>query len=104
MFAEYASDMSTPLVQAIEDAILLGGSDEISEVLDAIGDDESLPADVKYGLEALHYFRKHYGKGGDLEPTAEAEKRTALCLDSLWGRELLEKVANLFRPLERASA
>ncbi|MDR3425123.1 MAG: hypothetical protein P4M13_08680 [Alphaproteobacteria bacterium] len=93
MFTDDISQLSPPLVQAIEDAILLGGAKEVGEVLELVREDEDFPDELRYGLEALHYFRLHYGKGGVLAPVGENERREMLKAESYWGRELLEVIA-----------
>ena len=94
MFYDDVSTLSAPLVQAIEDAILLGNVKEIDGVLDLVRDDESFPQDLRYGLEALRYYRLYYGKGGDLEPKTSEDKSRMLQMEAYWGRELIEQIAN----------
>ena len=86
--------MDAPIIHAIEDAVLLGHTREIGVVLDLVEDDEKFPQDLRNGLEALLYFRLHYGKGGVLEPQGVAAKQETLRLESVWGRELIEKIGH----------
>jgi hypothetical protein len=79
-------------VQAIEDAILLGHVKEIDQALDLIKDNRRFSGDVRYGLEALRYFRAYYGKGGELEPTDPLQKQKAIVLETTWGSQLLDKL------------
>jgi hypothetical protein len=86
--------VSPPLIQAIEDAILFGNIQEIDGILDMVRDDEAFPADLRHGLEALMYFRMHYGKGGPREPANEADRQKAAQMESSWGRELIEMIGH----------
>ena len=86
--------ISPPIIHAIEDAVLFGNIREIDGVLDLVHEDESFPQDLRYGLEALLYFRLYYGKGGSLEPQNEEEKRKMLQIESFWGRELIEQIGH----------
>ena len=93
LYADDFAMLSAPLVQAIEDAILLGSLAQMEEVLNSIGADPEFPENLRYGLEALLYFRMYYGKGGALEPNEEDARRATLYLEAYWGKELLETVA-----------
>jgi len=104
MLLPFSYDVSIPVVQAIEDAILLGKTEGISDVLDVISQEENFPSDLAYGLEALFYFRKYYGCGGELEPQNRADKQTALVMDAAWGRQLLEATASFFYGCHRQIA
>ena len=84
--------VSSSLVQAIQDAILLGGAKEIDALLERIKDDKNFPDTVRYGLEAMFYFRHYYGKGGELEPTKSEDKKRLFEMEALWGRELIESL------------
>ena len=86
MFADPALNLSRPIVQAIEDAVLLGNIREIDGVLELVKDDEDFSDTLRYGLEALRNFRLYYGKGGELEPKNDADKNKVLRLESIWGR------------------
>jgi len=86
--------ISPPIIHAIEDAVLFGNIREVDGVLDLVEEDDDFPQDLRYGLEALLYFRLHYGKGGSLEPHDETEKRKVLQMESFWGRELIDKIGH----------
>jgi len=86
--------ISTPIVQAIEDAILFGNIREIDGLLDLVCEDTLFPNKLRYGLEALMYFRQYYGKGGILEPASETDRQQSLHVESSWGRELIEMVGH----------
>jgi hypothetical protein len=80
------------LTQAIEDAILFGHIREIDAVLDLIDQDKNFPEEMRYGLQALRYFRAHYGKQGDMEPKERLQKQKAMVMENAWGAELLDKL------------
>ncbi len=84
--------ISVPVVRAIQDAILLGSAAEIEGVLDLVRDDDEFPVNLKYGLEAMAHFRRFYGKGGDLAPKTEADKKKLIEMEVSWGRELLDNL------------
>ncbi|MDD3029343.1 MAG: hypothetical protein PHS57_03565 [Alphaproteobacteria bacterium] len=84
--------VSSSVAQAIQEAILLGGDDEIEAVLESVKDDETFPVTLRYGLEALLYFRRYYGEGKELEPKDKEKKRKACDMESSWGRELIESL------------
>ena len=86
-------DLINPqLTQAIEDAILFGHVKELDVILDAIENDKNFPEEMRYGLQALRYFRAHYGKKGDLEPVDRLQKQKAMVMENAWGAELLDKL------------
>jgi hypothetical protein len=87
-----APKISYHTIQAIRDAILLGGAREIDDVLSLIEDDEDFPETLRYGLEAMLYYRRYYGKGGELEPPDGEDKKRAVELEIYWGRELIESL------------
>ena len=80
--------------QAIEDAILFGHVKELDVILDKIEGEKDFPQELRYGLQALRYFRAHYGKDGVLEPTDNLQKQKALVMESAWGAELLDSLRN----------
>jgi hypothetical protein len=80
------------LVQAIQDAVLLGGAKEIDALLESIKDDKNFPDTIRYGLEAMFYFRHYYGKDGELEPKNSEDKKRLFEMEALWGRELIESL------------
>ena len=94
MFDTPTPKISPPIIHAIEDAVLFGNIREIDGILDLVHEDEAFPQDLRYGLEALLYFRLYYGKGGALEPQGEADKRKMLQLEASWGRELIEQIGH----------
>jgi hypothetical protein len=92
MFDKPVPKISSPLVHAIEDAVLLGNIKEIDGVLELIKEEEDFPEDLRYALESLRYFRLYYGKGGELAPTGSIEKNKMLRMEAIWGREVLENL------------
>ena len=94
MFTTAAPKISSPMIQAIEDAVLFGNIKEIDGVLDLIDEEESFPKDIRYGLEALRYFRLYYGKGGILEAAGGEDRAKALQMESSWGRELISMIGH----------
>jgi len=94
MYAIGSAKISSPIVQTIEDAILLGHTGEISSVLDLVREDEHFPESLRYGLEALYYFRLYYGKGSGFIPADESVKQSIFRMESLWGRELIESIGH----------
>ena len=86
--------ISPELTQSIEDAILLGHVKELDRVLDIVEGDKDFPEELRYGLQALRYFRAHYGKDGVMEPQEQLQKQKALVMESAWGAELLDKLRN----------
>ena len=93
MYPADMSELTLPLIQSIENAILLGNAREIGDVLEAVSVDDDFPDALRYGLESLYYFRLHYGKGGDMEPASDKERKTMLQMEAYWGRELIEAIA-----------
>jgi hypothetical protein len=94
MFNDTAPRIPTPIIQAIEDAVFFGNIKEIDGILDLVCDDSFFPTHLKYGLEALMYFRMYYGKGGDLEPRDENERQKVLQTESVWGRDIIEMIGH----------
>ena len=80
------------LAQSIEEAILFGHIKELDAILDIVGDDKTFSDELRYGLQALRYFRAHYGKDGVLEPKGHLQKQKVVVMESAWGAELLEKL------------
>jgi len=78
------------LAEAIENAIVLGHIEEIDAVLNVIEIDPDFPDELRYGLQALRYFRAHYGKEGMMDPPERLQKQKAALLEASWGAELLE--------------
>ena len=87
-----------PVMQAIEDAVMFGKNEDLAAILDAIADDDSFPAELRHGLESLHYFRSHYGAQGVLP---EADKQKVALMDTTWSAELLEMMRD--REMEPAA-
>jgi hypothetical protein len=98
MFDENVPKISSSVARAIEEAILLGSSKEIGDVLTLIRDDDDFPETVRYGLEAMFYFRRYYGAGGELEPMKTEDKKKILEMEALWGRELIESLDTYAAP------
>lgn len=90
MFNPNQGLINPELAEAIEDAILLGHVEEIDAVLNVIEIDPNFPDELRHGLQALRYFRAHYGKDGTAEPTERLQKQKAALLEASWGSELLE--------------
>ena len=90
MMREPSRVISTPMVQAIEDAILFGHIKEIDAILDVIEDDDNFPDDLRYGLESLRYFREYYGSDGSVQPAQWLQRQKVSVLESSWGSNLLE--------------
>jgi hypothetical protein len=89
-------------VQAIEEAILLGHVQEIDDALGRIEDDINFSEDMRYGLEALRYFRAYYGKDGTIEPTDPLQKQKAIVLETAWGSALLDMLKNEYQAIKQA--
>ena len=75
--------------ESVRDAILLGQVKEIDDALSLVNRTGRFSENLRYGLEALRYFRAYYGKDGELEPKEDLQKKKALLLESAWGSELL---------------
>lgn len=86
--------LAVSLVQAIEDAVLFGHTKEIDFILELVKDDERFPDNIRNALEALLQFRIHYGKGGIMEPTSDADRQKTAQMESSWGRELIEMIGH----------
>jgi hypothetical protein len=84
--------VSPEMIQSIEDAILLGHTKELDAILDVVETDKNFPEELRYGLQALRYFRAHYGKDGVQEPTERLQKQKAIVMENAWGAELLDKL------------
>jgi hypothetical protein len=84
--------LSPEMTQTIEDAILLGHIKELDAVLDMVEGDKDFPEEMRYGLQALRYFRDHYGKDGIQEPEDTLQKQKVIVMESAWGAELLDKL------------
>jgi hypothetical protein len=90
MFNPHQDVISPELARSIEDAILLGHVKEIDAVLNIVEIDPDFPDELRYGLQALRYFRAHYGKGGVAEPEEKLQRQKAALLEASWGAELLD--------------
>lgn len=75
------------LASEIEDAIMFGKAHDLEMLLENTHE-AALPADLRQGLESLHYFRAHYG---DM-PMGEVDKKKTVLMDSAWAMELLNKI------------
>jgi hypothetical protein len=84
----------SPLIHAIEDAVMFGNVKEIDGILEMVHENETFPRELRYGLEALMYYRLTYGKGGDLEPIDKDDREKVLMMESHWGRELIEMIGH----------
>ena len=104
MFNVSVLKLSSSVVQAIQEAILLGSAKEVGGILDLVKDNEDFPENLRYGLEAIFYFRCYYGKGGELEPKSSEDKKRMLELEALWGRELIESLDYYSQPGENEYA
>ncbi|MFA4993779.1 MAG: hypothetical protein WC521_00520 [Bdellovibrionales bacterium] len=92
MFTANVPKVSSSMAQTIQEAVLLGGAKEIGSILELVKDDESFPDTFRYALEALYYYRRYYGAGGDLEPKKIEDKKKVLEMEALWGRELIDSL------------
>ena len=75
--------------EAAKDAILLGHVKELDDALSLMNGDGRISENLRYGIEALRYFRAYYGAGGELEPKEDMQKRKAIMMEQAWGSELL---------------
>ena len=82
-----AANISPALASEIEDAIMFGKPSDLATLLES-APDGALPADVRQGLESLHYFRAHYGSA----TLDETGRKKAALMDSAWAMELLNKI------------
>jgi len=92
MYTTNIPKVSSAVAGAIQEAILLGGAKEISNILELVKDDECFPETLRYGLEAMYHFRRTYGTGGELAPPKSEDKKRILEMEALWGRELIESL------------
>jgi hypothetical protein len=83
------SESDSDTSEAIQDSILLGSPDDIDDALELMEGDSRFSDKLRYGLEALRYFRAYYGKDGELEPQDPLQKKKAVIMESAWGSELL---------------
>lgn len=67
---------------------MFGKTGDLDCVLNVIGDDGTFPSELRNGLEALKFFRAHYGCM-ELNPT---DKKKVMLMDSAWSMELLNSV------------
>jgi hypothetical protein len=86
--------VGAPLIQASEDAVLFGNIKEIDGILEIVREDEKFPSNLRNGLEALLYFRIHYGRGGVMEPVANDDKLKIFQMEAAWGREVIEMIGH----------
>lgn len=82
--------VSADTAQTIEDAVLFGHVKELDEVLDLIKDDDGVSEELRYGIEALRYFRDHYGRDGTMKPTSKLQMQQITVMETAWSAELLE--------------
>jgi hypothetical protein len=93
MFEDKRQMVHHSIAQAIQDAILFGNVKEIHGILDMVEGDEDFPEDLRHKIEALMYFREHYGRGGDLESKNPLIQQRIQQMESAWGRELIEMIS-----------
>jgi hypothetical protein len=62
---------------------------ELDDALSLINSGGLFSENLRYGLEALRYFRAYYGKDGELEPKEDIQKKKAVMMEQAWGSELL---------------
>jgi hypothetical protein len=84
--------LSSTVTQSIEDAIVFGHVRELDIVLDRLEGDMTFPDTLRYGLQALRYFRTHYGEGGMIAPQAPLQKQKIAVMESAWSAQLLDMV------------
>ena len=86
------SEASVPssVAQAIEDAVLFGHVKEIDAVLDLVEDNDDFPQELLYALQALRYFREHYGQDGDMPPGTPLQQQKVTVIEAAWGAEILD--------------
>jgi hypothetical protein len=94
MTGEQAPKLPSSLIQAIEDAVLFGNIKEIDGLLDLVKEEPNFPENIRHALEALLFFRIHYGKGGAMEPVSDSDRQKAAQMESSWGRELIEMIGH----------
>lgn len=87
MADDETSEISASLASEIEDAIMFGKAHDLELLLENTTED-SLPSDVRQGLQSLQYFRAHYGSA----PLNETDKKKVTLMDSAWAMELLNNV------------
>jgi hypothetical protein len=75
--------------EAAKDAILIGHIKELDDALSLINSNGRFSENLRYGIEALRYFRAYYGKDGELEPKEDIQKKKAVMMEQAWGSELL---------------
>jgi hypothetical protein len=84
------NSLSSTVTQSIEDAIVFGHVRELDSVLDRLEGDMTFPDTLRYGLQALRYFRTHYGKGGMIAPQSLVQKQKIAVMESAWSATLLD--------------
>ena len=82
------SESALEAKESIREAVLLGHVKELDDAL-SLMNGKGLSENLRYGLEALRYFRAYYGKDGELEPKESLKKKTAFIMESAWSSELL---------------
>ncbi len=82
-------NLSVPLAESIEDAILFGHIREVDDMLKLLELDADFPTELRYGLESLRYFRSHYGKNGFVEPATRIGKQKVLLIENAWAQNFL---------------
>jgi len=92
MNASAFSSDPTYIVKAIEEAVMLGGADEVRHVLDTVKYNSDFPRNVLYALESMLYLRLYYGRGGELEPPTDEGRKKVYEMEASWARELIESL------------
>jgi hypothetical protein len=88
MLPSVSDALDPTLAQAFEDAIMFGKHQELAVLLTDL-DDEECPQDLRHDLEALRYFREHYGR---MKKLSTIDKKKIALMDSSWGMELLNRL------------
>ncbi len=94
LFGSASYKMPSGIVQAIEDAVLLGNVRELVGVMELVKDEEDFPKELRYGIESLLYFRMYYGKNGEVPPVNDADRQKRIQMEISWGRELIESIGH----------
>ena len=90
-------DISPALASEIEDAVMFGKPHDIELLLENTHEG-AMPADLRQGLESLHYFRSHYGASA----LGDMDKKKATLMDAAWAMELLLAVRTRIAAVKRA--
>jgi hypothetical protein len=91
--------ISPELADEIEDAIMFGRSGALEAIIENIADVADFPAELRDGLQSLHYFRSHYGS----RPLSEVDRKKAGLMESAWAMELLNKIRARVEPAAKSA-